>query len=316
LRSCVESLLICTEDYPNKELIIIDNASVEAGTSEYLSQLETRGFRVVRNVTRDPANEFARGLNTIVNMSTGDFVVLLQGDMQFVVKGGWLRDYVQLATDYSAVGCVTLDAQRRVTNMSNMDDFSSVVGGSFKFVMNRKRPPVSGAADVFYTKNVLDMIGPWSENNVNHEGTLDSETDMLRRVDSVIRETGRHLGCFMPIVPVSIAIYTDQRGTNARVRGDKRYGDYWPPKSGDDVRYYDFVDYSDITVRTAGRTHPVSIEELAIPLGWNAPIDSRGGWLKNPIRPETAKAEDYVSLSVNETVNDADSRDYLDDWVM
>ena len=65
LRSCVESLLICTESYKNKELIIVDNASIEAGTDVYLAELKERGYHVEKTETRDPENEFAKALNYI-----------------------------------------------------------------------------------------------------------------------------------------------------------------------------------------------------------------------------------------------------------
>ena len=64
LKACIESLLLCTQDYKNKELIIIDNASIEAGTEQYLDDLSARGFTVIRNKVRDPNNEFARGLSS------------------------------------------------------------------------------------------------------------------------------------------------------------------------------------------------------------------------------------------------------------
>ena len=41
LKSCVESFMYCTQDYQNKELIIVDNNSVEEGTEEYLKQKDT-----------------------------------------------------------------------------------------------------------------------------------------------------------------------------------------------------------------------------------------------------------------------------------
>ena len=65
LKSCLESFLDCTQDYPNKEIIIVDNASVEEGTEEYLVEKEKQGVKVFRQLLRDPNNEFARGLNLI-----------------------------------------------------------------------------------------------------------------------------------------------------------------------------------------------------------------------------------------------------------
>ena len=42
LKSCLESLIYCTEDYDNKEFLVVDNASVEKGTEEYLEQLRSQ----------------------------------------------------------------------------------------------------------------------------------------------------------------------------------------------------------------------------------------------------------------------------------
>ena len=42
-------------------------------------------------------------------------------------------------------------------------------------------------------------------------------------------------------VPQSIAIYTDPRGTQGRVRGNKRYGSYWKAKNTTGWKYYDYV---------------------------------------------------------------------------
>ena len=87
MRSCLESLLYCTDSYDNKEIIIVDNASVEQGTSEYLDEKEKQGIIVIRQEKRDPSSEFAKGLNVIIENSTGEYICPLQGDMQFIVKG-------------------------------------------------------------------------------------------------------------------------------------------------------------------------------------------------------------------------------------
>ena len=97
----------CTEDYKNKEVLVVDNASTEEGTEEYLLDLESRGHRVIRMDARDPSNEFAKGLNTIVRETSGEYLVMLQGDMQFTLKGEWLRRYVKLYQTSPMVGCIT-----------------------------------------------------------------------------------------------------------------------------------------------------------------------------------------------------------------
>jgi len=317
LKSCVESLLNCTEDYPNKEIIIVDNASVEDGTEEYLHEKEKQGAKVFRQLTRDPSNEFARALNLIVRESTGDFICPLQGDMQFVVRGVWLHEYVSFFLENSSnTGCILFDAQRSVRNAA--DKFSDPMGQQFKFVHSLIRNPVNGAADVMYSRKIIEQIYPWSESNVSHEGGGDSETKMLEKVSKIIRDHNHQIFCAMPILPVSVAINTDPRGTNARVRGNKRYGDYWEPKV--DYRYYEIYELDNIkkTPEIYGdlsNTHiPIGIEHIANPIGWKKPVDTQGNWLKNPIDPKIASPSDYTVL-YEDTIANVTSEEYLDEWL-
>lgn len=311
LKSCFESLVTCTDDYPAREFIVVDNASVEEGTKEYLDDLVARGVKVIRQDKRDPSNEFARGLNIIRREAKGEIVVPLQGDMEFVLERGWLWYYVSVMKEYGAkVGCITLDAQRMVTNHLQFPQMSKPFGVHYPFVSNDARPPISGAGDVVYTREVLDLIGPWSEENVAHEGGLDSETEMLQRVQKLVTEGKLQCKCLSPLLPPAVAIYTDARGTNARVRGNKRYGDYWGPKEVG--RYYQARKIQDFSTQRLLQGEPLSIEEMARPLGWTKPLDVNGNWLKNPIRPETAKEGEYVVLEAEPV---PDEPDYLQDWL-
>lgn len=313
LKSCFESLVFCTDDYPNREFIVVDNASIETGTAEYLTKLESAGVKVVRNAVRDPANEFAKGLNTIISLAQGEILFPLQGDMQFVIRGKWLQKYVDLVMSNDSVGCVLLDAQRLVTHKRHEGKMSEfVTEDEFKFVIDDDRPQVSGAADVMYPSSVIKMMGKWSEKNANHEGTLDSETDMLQRVARLLEKSKMDVRCYVPVIPPAITIYTDARGTNARVRGNRLYGDYWPPKA--DFRYYEIFEYDDVINAFAGRKLPVSIEEIANPIGWNRMVDETGSWKKNPIRPETAGPSDYIELG-GVDLKKADPK-HITDWFM
>ena len=324
LRSCLESFLECTQDYENKEIVVVDNASTEEGTEEYLTDLEQRGCRVIRMTARDPSNEFARGLNTIVKESTGKYVVMLQGDMQFIVRGGWLSEYVKVYEQNPGIGCITFDAQRAVTNQSARLTTPGTAG-TYKFVADTSRPPTSGAADVMYHRAVLEAIGPWAEQNDQHEYSGDSETKMLNHIAALKKQYPElPWATVMPLYPVAVSIYTDSRGTNARVRNYRRYGDYWAPLVGH--TYYEIKDYDDV-VSMEGydeRHIPYSIEEVTVAAGdWSLPKDANGAWLKNPIRPEDAKPGEWTDLPqpesedppadiINEEVTQPD---YLDEWL-
>lgn len=294
LKSCFESIVLTTKEYSHKEIIVVDNASVEPGTEDFLCELESLGVTVVRMEKRDPSNEFARGLNTICRLAKGDYIAPLQGDMQFTLDG-WLTEFIEFYEENKrTTGCICLDAQRRITHRSHSKSMTQFFGnGKIKFCFDLERPGFSGAGDCLYSREMIENFFPWSENNVNHEGTLDSETAMLQRVALLKRQKSLDFYCAVPAVPASIAIYTDSRGTNARVRGNKRYGDYWPALDSSS-RYYEISSIDQAL--GAFKDFPVPIEDIANPIGWKAPIDGSGSWMKNPIRPETALPSDYVDL--------------------
>ena len=295
LKSCLESLIYCTEDYDNKEFLVVDNASVEKGTEEYLEQLRDRGIKVHREEARDPSNEFARGLNTICEKTDGDFVVPLQSDMQFFVRGGWLENYVNFfEKNHDKIGCISLDAQRKI-RLDQGNYLFPQNQTEFKFVYSKSYSPIHGAADVMYSRETIKEIYPWNLRNANHEGGQDSETKMLQKVNDILTEKRKTVYLTMPIFPVSAAIYTDARGTNARIRGDKRYGDYWPTKE-DNFRYYKIWEYEEAIESSSNKDVPFGIEFTANPVGWKKPLDKDGNWLKNPIRPESCSENDYENI--------------------
>jgi len=295
-KSCLESLLDTTKNYENKEIIVVDNASVEPGTSEFLEEIQERGVTVVRKFERNPANEFAIGLNEIVSKATGDYVCMLQGDMQFVLPG-WLNDVVDFYDkNLDVVGSIVLDAQRRITNASKtLSQFPVNRQSTFSknnFFADLTRDPIAPAADAIFSRQVIEQIAPWHERNVNHEGGLDSENEMRSKVNKLMSEgkIPRYVSA-LSAVPQAIAIYTDVRGTQGRVRGNRRYGDYWQAKDSMGWKYYDYIKEIEFDLST-----PNSIEDVAKPIGFKKMLDINGNWLKNPVRPETAAREDWVEL--------------------
>jgi len=294
LKSCLESLMHCTEDYSNKEIFVVDNASTEIGTSEYLQEIKDRGVSVYQEKERDPSNEFARGLNTICEKANGDFIAPLQSDMQFFVKGGWLENYIKFfQRNLEHIGCMSFDAQRTIR--LNRGNFLFPQNQTeFKFIYNKSSSPIHGAADVMYSKEMIQQIYPWSVKNSKHEGGGDSETKMLEKVDKILGKRKESTYLTMPIFPVAAAIYTDPRGTNARIRGNKRYGKYWEPK--ETFKYYKIWSYQEALDFSSDKDVPFGIEFAANPIGWKKPLDVNGNWLKNPIKPESCSENDYETI--------------------
>lgn len=296
LKSCLESLIDTTQNYENKEIIVIDNASVEAGTNEYLEEIQEKGITVIRKLERNPANEFAIGLNTIISKATGDYICMLQGDMQFILPG-WLNDVISFYDkNLDIVGSVMLDAQRAITHASHrILQFPQDRQPMFcknNFFADFSKDHVSPAADTIFSRQVIEQVMPWYEKNLNHEGGMDSENEMRHKVNKMVYEgkIPKYVTA-LSAVPQAVAIYTDSRGTQGRVRGNRRYGDYWQAKDHTGWKYYDYINEFEFDL-----SQPRSIEDVAKPIGFEKMLDNNGNWLKNPIRPETAAREDWVEL--------------------
>ena len=280
LKSCVESLLKSIDDYKGEvEFICIDDNSKEEGTQEYLQTLRDRGWKVINQQdhrTKSKADikavinlidEFSAALNILQEESTGDLIVPLQGDMQFV-RRNWLQDYVTLFSDRDDVFAAMLDAQRKV-RLESTRFVQHTKHGNNIFAVNPARI-VPGAGDCFYKREYLDTMGWWRVGKDNNAEDL---------FTSVASEMFPDKKIYMPWIPASIAIYTDPRGTMGRVRGNTRFGLYW--EALEDDMYYDWFETKGTEVNT---NRPFCIEEMAAPKGdWKLPMDEHGNWKKNPI---------------------------------
>jgi GT2 family glycosyltransferase len=113
-RMCVASLLENT-DYPNYELIVVDNASTD-GTREEMERL-ARETPVMRLIANDQNAGFGPGNNQGLAAATGDIFVLLNNDT--MVPPGWLTRLARHLGD-PAVGLVG-PATNRTCNEAQID---------------------------------------------------------------------------------------------------------------------------------------------------------------------------------------------------
>lgn len=89
-RACLHSLLALS-DYPQLEIIIVDNASTDE-TRSALPEIAS-GDRRVRVILNDENVGFAAGNNVGLRAARGDYVVLLNNDTY--VTRGWVRDLIR-----------------------------------------------------------------------------------------------------------------------------------------------------------------------------------------------------------------------------
>jgi methionine biosynthesis protein MetW len=106
LGHCIGSVLEGT-DYPNYELVIVDNQSDETATLELLSGLEERENATV--IPYDEAFNFAAMMNLAVSGVDADVILLMNNDME-VIHPDWLTEMVSHAMreDIGAVGAKLL----------------------------------------------------------------------------------------------------------------------------------------------------------------------------------------------------------------
>lgn len=276
LKSCVKSLLETTSDFPDIEFICIDDGSIESGTQEFLKFLKSINFNVIhqdqlrkssKKVGLDNSSHidpFSDALNIIHKESSGDVIIPLQGDQQFVRKK-WLNEIECLFETKNNVGCVCIDAQRKA-RLSSIN-FQKININDYNYFVD-PNGFIPGAGDVAYSRNMLDTVGGWNTNS-----DINAEDDFVRKVS--LQYSG-YLKRYYLSVPCAITIYTDASGTNCRVRNNKRFGDYW---RGKDDQYYQYFSHLEENMN-----RPVSIEESARPYGeWKMPINNKGEWIKNPL---------------------------------
>jgi len=289
LKSFTKSLVtsLGSIDPSKVELICIDDDSKESGTSEYLEYLSQTGWNIIHQGKRRTEkkaeasdnvahiNPFAEALNIIYRESSGDLVYPSQGDTQFIRKG-WLEEVVNLFENKQDVGVCLIDAQRK-TRLDNLSGFNHLNINGFDYFVDIKNKTMPSTGDSIYSRSFLDSLNGWTvKRGVN------SEVDMVRR------STRKGLKKYSLKVPAIAAIYTDPIGTNARIRGGKRYGKYWQAK---DDQYYHFInpnDFSECLHR------PYSIEEV-VKADWALPIDENGNWKKNPIEVTESTAYENIS---------------------
>lgn len=100
LHACIEGLLTGT-DYPDLEVIVVDNQSSDPDTLTYLGDIKTRGVKVLEH--NHPFN-YSTINNRAASVATGDVIGLVNNDIE-VIESGWLKEMVAQLTR-PAVGTV------------------------------------------------------------------------------------------------------------------------------------------------------------------------------------------------------------------
>lgn len=163
-RLCLESLLANTE-YPNYELLIVDNASAD-GTPAYLRELGQR-FSWVRPMFNDRNAGFGPGNNQALAAATGEILVLLNNDT--MLPRGWLSRLAHHLSD-ARLGLIG-PATNRTCNEAQVEAPYATYGDFLRFAEARAvtydgirheiRMPMMFCTA--FRRDILDQIGPLDE---------------------------------------------------------------------------------------------------------------------------------------------------------
>ena len=307
LRATLESARRCIQ-YPNIQWIVLDNCSTEPGLADYLKSVSWLDELIFLK------SDHVSAMNEIVSRARGEVLLLWPDDMQFIVEGDWMTDYIAMLMDNPWIGSMSLNCQRRQTIQRNWgaQSFPHIreilseikwFGTSFRFprmihcssglsarTYGWKEDGIIGSGIPSLSRlNVWKTMGPWKTKS-GPERIVDSsgggETEMLQRWRNSRSAWQRAL----PTLPVSADILTDPTGTKAKVRGNTRYGVYIQPPAGGDF-YYQIYAQENLAGQIQSSL-PIPFEDFVKPLGFELPLDKQGNLLKTGINLSEKSALD------------------------
>lgn len=307
LKATVESARECIA-YPNLEWIISDNESQEPGLKDYIAGLDWVDVKISRSQSH------AEAMNELIKIAKGKYILIWPEDVQFVKKGDWLVDIVEILENNLFVGSVGINYLRGITNrrlftirrwlswrlllkelyyfrhkFRTPSNLRSTRGFEIR-TLGHLWPGICGSGIPTLTRtDVWRQMGNWrvlEKRNSNNllDSSLGAEADMVQR----FYEKGTPLQQAVLTRPVAADIITDPIGSKAKVRGEKRYGVYLAPPSG--LYYYQISDDQSSNIESP--LLPRSFEECVIPLGFSLPMDNKGNLLK----------ADQINLNVIENI--------------
>ena len=194
LRTCIEGLLNDT-DYPNLEIIVVDNQSSEPQALAYLTELPSKGVIVLPHPY--PFN-YSTINNRAVAQASGEIIGLINNDIE-IIEAGWLKEMLcqLLRPNVGAVGAKLLWPNRMVQHggvVVGVNGLAAHTGNTLEerdpgyLGMNQitRRQSAVTAACLLVRKSVYDAVGGLDE--VAFPVAFNDVDFCLR-----IQQTGRHL---------------------------------------------------------------------------------------------------------------------------
>jgi len=174
LDNCLQSVFTKTQ-YPNYEVVLIDNGSTEAKTQEVIQNWQTREPDRFSSELLDIPFNFSKINNYAVERCQGEYLLFLNNDTE-VVTPDWLEAMVEQAQRacIGAVGAMLLYPDNTVQHAGVIGGIGGVAGHSHKYY-TRDSPGYFGqiqtinnysavtAACLMCRRNVFEEVGGFEE---------------------------------------------------------------------------------------------------------------------------------------------------------
>ncbi|HKO96201.1 MAG TPA: glycosyltransferase [Pyrinomonadaceae bacterium] len=160
-RLCLDSIFANT-DWPNYEVIVVDNASVD-GTPEYLTEAATI-YPNLKVILNDTNSGFAAANNIGLREATGDYLVLLNNDT--IVTSGWLSNLISHLNRNLQIGLLG-PVTNNIGNEAKVDvdytDVSDMPAWAARFVRQHEQDlfeiPMLAMFCVALRREVFQLVG-------------------------------------------------------------------------------------------------------------------------------------------------------------
>jgi GT2 family glycosyltransferase len=219
LKECISGLHELT-DYPNIEVIIADNDSIEDGTLEYFRQVQTQGVKVVHI----PGEfNYSRINNSAIKHATGEIVLLLNNDISMIDRS-WLKAMVVhlMHEKVAAVGAKLFYPDRTLQHGGVVLGMGGVAGhvhlgttsedpGYFARLMLPQDVACVTAACMAVKKSVFEEIGGFDERNLS---VAFNDVDLCIRI--------RKAGYRIIWTPYAQLLHHESKSRGSDLEGEKR----------------------------------------------------------------------------------------------
>jgi len=182
-RACLSSLIERT-GYPNLEIVVVDNASID-DTRAYLDEFGRRHAHV-KVILNESNVGFAAGNNVGLAAATGDYLVILNNDT--VVTPGWamtLLRHLQADASIGLVGPVTNNIGNEARIETAYEDLADMPAEALRFTLDNmgKTFPMRSAAFfcVMMPRSTYEICGPLCE---DYGRGFFEDDDYCRRVEA------------------------------------------------------------------------------------------------------------------------------------